>query len=286
MVINFFILIFISIFELEKVFESPFDFKEKNFFKNLFLGKGNVEKFSLPYSISIFNKNIAICDGERIFYISKNKILNIDFPFNSFCMDIALNDNLIFASFPQEGIVAFYDLKKKNWEKVPFTFEKPNGLYYDYKNNELYVVDTQSHKIYKGYEKNLIPFITDGLNFPIDLTISKNGRIYITDSFDYEVEVREKNGNFLFSFGKGGNKFGSFQSLRGIAVDEDERVYLSDTQSSWIQVFSKEGKLLYVWSDKKISHPNFLFYEKGILYVPDLFSKLIFLIKINIPEEK
>jgi len=286
MAVNFLVLIFFSIFEVENIFKSPEDFKEKNFFKNIFFGKEETERFLSPYSISVFDKNIAICDGERIFYISKNKVFRINLPFSSPCMDIALGKSFIFSSFPQEGVVGFYDLNKKSWGKIDFPLGKPNGLYYDLKNEEIYVVDTQAHKIFKGNEKILKPIIEDGLNFPVDLVISKDDKIFITDSFDYEVEVRERDGKFIYSFGKAGDEFGSFQSLRGIAIDSSERVYVSDTQKGWIQVFSKEGKLLYVWSNKNISHPNFLFYEKEKLYIPDLFSKTIFSVKVNLPEVK
>lgn len=277
------LLILLNIFEIEKVYDSPWDFNnKKNFFNRLFFGKENNISFNLPQSIIVEKELIFICDGSLIYKIEKGKIEELKKE-NLSCKDMEFFEDKLFVSFSGEKDLYFYDMEKKIWDLIPFHFLNIGGLYYYKKNKTLYITDTSAHKIYKFRDK-IEEFIKEGLNFPIDLVISGDGKVFISDSFDYEIEVRDLDGKFISSFGSAGDDFGYFKSLRGIAIDEEDRIYTGDTTKGWIQVFSKDGQLLYVYKDENFYHPFYLNYLDDYLWVPDGILKIIVKLKVNPPK--
>ena len=76
-----------------------------------------------------------------------------------------------------------------------------------------------------------------------DITVDKNGFIYTVDSSsDGVIQVMDPTGELLFSFGStksGSSMIGEFDSARGIAVDNDENIWVLDSGGKNIQVFRK-----------------------------------------------
>ena len=53
-----------------------------------------------------------------------------------------------------------------------------------------------------------------------------------------------KEGKFLRSFGGPGREFGNFARPRGIAVDDEGNIYVSDASFNNFQIYNPEGQLL------------------------------------------
>lgn len=284
-----FFLILLQIFEILSIYKSPEDFykKKNNFLKKILFGIEKKENFIYPSSLSFYKEKIAICDAGKnfIYFITKKGTEAIEYDKNlGGCGDIELSSLKIFVSFPLKAKVLAYDLKEKKWEDISGNFKRPNGIFFDKEREILYICDSGAHKIYEWDGNTISEFYLDKLNFPIDLAVSKKGKFYIADFMDFEIKVLDNDKNYLHSIGKEGEGFGSFKAIKGIALDEDERIYVSDSGNNWIEVFDEFGKLLYVWRGKSLSHPSYLYFQNGNLYIPDPFSKLIFCIKINPPK--
>lgn len=278
------LLILLNILEIEKVYNSPYDFiGGKGFLKKIFFGKGEDKSFNMPLSIKIKDGKIFICDGNLIYKIERGKVEEIRVD-NLSCKDMEIVNSKLFVTFSEENFLFIYDMDKKRWEKIPFQFVNLGGLFYWEKEKLLFITDTGGHKIYTFKDFKIEEFISEGLNFPIDLVVSKDSMVYIADSFDYEIEIRDISGKRISSFGGAGEGFGYFKSLRGIAVDEENRIYTGDTSKGWIQIFSSEGELLYVYRDENIVHPFYLDFYRGYLWVPEGFLKRILKIKVNPPQ--
>lgn len=278
------LLLFLNVLEIEKIYNSPSDFlSTKKFFKKIFFGKEDERSFNMPLSIKFEGEKIFICDGNFIHKIENGKIEEIKRD-NLSCKDIEILDSKLFVTFSEENYLSFYDLNQKKWERVPFQFVNLGGLFYWEREKVLFITDTGAHKIYKLKDLKVEEFISEGLNFPMDLVVSESLKVYIADSFDYEIEIRDLEGKKISSFGGAGEGFGYFKSLRGIAIDDENRIYTSDTTNGWIQIFSGEGDLLYVYKDENIVHPFYLSFYRENLWVPEGFLKKILKIKINPPK--
>ena len=70
---------------------------------------------------------------------------------------------------------------------------------------------------------------------------SEHGLIYIADAGRHRVVVVERDGNYVFSFGRDGSGPGEFLYPNGIALDSEKNIYVADSNNGRVQVFSPDG---------------------------------------------
>lgn len=76
----------------------------------------------------------------------------------------------------------------------------------------------------------------DGAGIDADgMAIDSHGRLFI--AFLSWVDAYNREGQFLFRFGQGGDQPGEFKTPNGISIDTKNRVYVLDSGNSRIQVF-------------------------------------------------
>jgi len=78
-------------------------------------------------------------------------------------------------------------------------------------------------------------------NIPVDITISKEGLIYILDSRDKNIKIFHKDGNFIKCIGREGSGPGDFKRPWIIKLIEDS-LYVVDTGNRRIQILNKDGE--------------------------------------------
>lgn len=134
---------------------------------------------------------------------------------------------------------------------------------------------------------------------PMGVATDSSGNMYVTDSVDNRVCVFNKEGRYLFSWGKQGIawplagykatwKPGTFNNPYGIAIDENGDVYVADSVNQQIQVFNSRGKFLRSFPKPwdKIGHggggrgeglyPMALDVKDGKVYIADAYQIVIF----------
>jgi hypothetical protein len=79
-----------------------------------------------------------------------------------------------------------------------------------------------------------------------DIEVNPGGDIFTLDSKLLKVSKFSKDGNFLLSFGKGGQGPGEFQSPSAIALDNDNRIYVLDLMR--IMLFDEKGAFISSFS--------------------------------------
>lgn len=83
---------------------------------------------------------------------------------------------------------------------------------------------------------------------PTDLAFLPNGDFYVADGYRNGRIVRfNKDGKFVSAFGTRGKEPGQLNTVHGVAVDGDGRVYAADRGNGRVQVFDETGKLLDLW---------------------------------------
>lgn len=91
------------------------------------------------------------------------------------------------------------------------------------------------------------PGIVSGVNkddpvIGLDMTVDGAGQVYIASSFAETVYIYDADGNYVDRFGEPGTDPGQLSSPRAIAVDGQNRVYVSTFGS--VAVFDKGGRYL------------------------------------------
>lgn len=131
-------------------------------------------------------------------------------------------------------------------------FEWPVGIALNESLKRIYIADTRKHNI-SVFDMQDGKFLfefggrgnEDGkFNFPINLAIDKNGKVYVMDMFNFRVQFFDADGKFQFKFGSVGDGLGQFSKPKGIAVDSEGHIYVVDAAFNNVQIFDQEGKLL------------------------------------------
>ena len=97
-------------------------------------------------------------------------------------------------------------------------------------------------------------------NTPLGVAVNDRGEIVVADSNNHRVQVFDRNGTFLRSFGHRGENAGEFKCPVGVAINKDRNIFVADTANNRIQIFSWEGRHLGSFSgkgslDSQLCHP-------------------------------
>jgi len=86
-----------------------------------------------------------------------------------------------------------------------------------------------------------------------DIAWLPDGTFFVSDGYEETRVVKfDKDGNFLMEWGQMGKagterRPGYFNTVHGIAIDDQRRVYVNDRSNRRIQVFDENGKFLDEW---------------------------------------
>jgi DNA-binding beta-propeller fold protein YncE len=119
--------------------------------------------------------------------------------------------------------------------------------------DKVYVCDMKKHKIFvldKGTGK-LRGSIGQGgsgagqFHRPSHVVVDHLGNIFVTDAFNFRVQMFNSEGQFVKSFGYHGDVKGGFARPKGIGVDREGRLYVVDSAFQNVQIFDNgSGQLL------------------------------------------
>jgi DNA-binding beta-propeller fold protein YncE len=86
--------------------------------------------------------------------------------------------------------------------------------------------------------------LTGEFTKPTDVSVSKNGLIYVVDGVNNKIKVFDPKGKFLFSFGKEGSGRSEFRSPLGMDIDNEGRVYIADSGNHRVQILEAKGDFI------------------------------------------
>jgi DNA-binding beta-propeller fold protein YncE len=128
----------------------------------------------------------------------------------------------------------------------------PSGLAADRLNKRIYVADASLHHIvcYSSVDGTWLKTIGQrgqepgNFNFPTNLFVDGKGRLYVTDTMNFRIQVLDADGAVLHVFGAQGDTGGSLNRPKGVGVDSEGHIYVADTSFNNFQVFDETGRLL------------------------------------------
>ncbi len=120
-------------------------------------------------------------------------------------------------------------------------------------------------------------------NLPLQATVAPDGKLYVVDGGNFQVDVFSPEGHYLRSIGSVGRMPGQFARPKGITSDQAGNVYVIDTAFGNAQIFDPEGRLLMFMGQRgeaglpgKFMLPSGITTdEDGRIYISDQFFRKI-----------
>jgi DNA-binding beta-propeller fold protein YncE len=286
-----------------KSYYGPSDIVKRSFFIDSLLGSEGSVRFSKPMGILYDNATgrlfIADTAKKTVFIMDKGKerysALHIRGR-EAFAKPITPrldSKGRLFVTDSAGKQVLMFD---KNGRYVKHVFAegkwtRPTGLAIDKKRKRIYVSDTHKHRIRVFDEDSLKLIQTIGgirgpeegeMNFPTHMAINKkNGDLIVTDTMNARVQIFDYKGRFKISFGEFGDGPGFFARPKGVAIDSEDHIYVSDAGFNNIQIFDYEGNVLLAFSGFGQREGNLILPagiyvdDDDIIYVSDSFNERI-----------
>ncbi|TAK67056.1 MAG: 6-bladed beta-propeller [Betaproteobacteria bacterium] len=236
--------------------------------RNLLTGEGiRGEGLNKPNAIAVFRGRIFVSDSVeaviRVFDVPNGRHfkIGIDEPgklSKPLGIDVDRQGNLYVADNGARAIL-IYDKDGKFLRKIgdPKWFDRLANVTVDPKGDRVYLVDvggvtSQQHRVRVINASSGEPLFDFGkrgkdpgdFNFPRDMVVGKDGRLYIVDSGNFRVQIFDREGKFLKTFGSIGRQLGQFARPKEIATDSAGNIYVVDTAFGNFQIFNSEGDML------------------------------------------
>ncbi len=116
----------------------------------------------------------------------------------------------------------------------------------------------------------------------INVTLDKNGRLYLLSEEESYIYVYDENRKFLFKFGGKGGSAGKLSRPRAIGVDSSSgKMYVVDYMRHGVNVYDKEGKYIsdfggLGWGEGWFQYPTDITVDSnGRIFVSDTFNDRI-----------
>ncbi|UCD77936.1 MAG: NHL repeat-containing protein [Desulfobacterales bacterium] len=166
----------------------------------------------------------------------------------------------------------------------------PTDIAVDETSKRCYVVDNDNHRILVYDLSNfqlLDSYGTPGtgernFRYPFLIALDKQKYLYIVDVINTRVQVLNSDGLFVNFIGGWGVEKGEFFRPKGVAVDKNNRIYVSDSYMGVIQVFTELGEFYAAIGEpatgkvKKFKSPVGIFIDRqDRLYVVEMFANKV-----------
>ncbi len=130
-------------------------------------------------------------------------------------------------------------------------FKRPTGIAIDSETHRVYVTDTLRDRVYILDENGKVirDFGKRGaepgeLNLPTAVYI-KNGNVVVVDAMNFRLQLFDRDGKFQQMIGTTGDPAGGIYRPKSVAIDSEDHIYVVESEWGLVEVFDREGHLLY-----------------------------------------
>lgn len=166
--------------------------------------------------------------------------------------------------------------------------DQPTGIAYSKTNREIYVVETDAHRIVVLDEKGKLKReigqrgnVPGEFNFPTSIWIDDSGTVYVVDAMNFRIQIFDKADELISVFGTMGDATGYFARPKGIATDSYGNIYVADALFHVVQIFDQSGNFLYKFGEQghdegQFWMPSGIFIDQdNYIYVADSYNSRI-----------
>jgi len=249
------------------------DLEKQSSFNRFVAGENQDQKLDKPYGVAVWDGRIYVCDtnaGVFVFDLKAKRygpLKGSEGP-GKLLQPINVSvdqDGTKYVADPVRGQVIAFDRNDEYLKAygTPGEWRPVDAVRFA---DRLYVVDTGHHVIAVLDLASGAQVATIGdrgepdakLDRPTNISLDRDGALYVTDSGRFQVMKFDREGRFLAAFGKAGDNLGHFARPKGTALDRDGRLYAVDASFNNVQVFDKGGRLLMFFGDGGDAAGDFL----------------------------
>ena len=145
--------------------------------------------------------------------------------------------------------------------------------------NEIAIADFYNHQVLYGSSSDWITIGQKGkedgqFHYPTDVQITDD-RIYVADAYNNRVQVFDKSGNHILSFGKEEK----MNAATGLYVSINQ-VFVTDFENDRVIVYDRDGNLQQIISDG-LDKPTDILMVNGQLWIANYKGKSILTFKLK-----
>ncbi len=105
------------------------------------------------------------------------------------------------------------------------------------------------------YESQNVTQAAGPFNLPTQAVESTSGEIFVSDGYgNTRIHKFSSDGELLLSWGNPGKGISEFYLPHSLCLDKDDNIYVTDRETSRIQIFSENGEYISEWTD--INRPS------------------------------
>lgn len=259
---------------IERVVASSSDLRgTASRFLSRLAGKGDEPLFNRPYGVSWLGEDLLIADTGAGFVlrihdrggVSRTRPGAVVQPVAAIsCLGgVVVSDSA-------SGGVALFDANLTFERWLVRGLGRPTGM--ACLDDEVAVVDTSNHQVViVGRDGMSGRFGSRGdgpgeLNFPT--LIARDGEdLVVGDALNFRVQRFDRSGRFIDAFGRLGDSAGTMPRMKGLAIDHQRRIWISDALLDQIAVYSSDGTFLMAVGHSGTEPGGFSF-PAGIAFGP------------------
>jgi DNA-binding beta-propeller fold protein YncE len=265
-----------------KSFGSESDLKGQNAFASFVLGSSQQAHRPIikPYGIAATKGKAYIADTQVqhicIADLIKRRFQTLK-PAGQATLAMPINiavdtDGAMYITDTKREQVLMFDKKRDYIGEMGARGEmKPCGV--KVTTDRLYITDLKNHcvRVYQKAGRKLLFTVPRDpkdenaiLHSPTNIDVDQQGRMYVSDTGGFAVQIYDADGKHLRRVGDLGLQPGRFALPKGIGVDHEGRFYVVDAATTVVQVFDNEGKLLMYFGEPKTSGEGSLYLPAGL----------------------
>jgi DNA-binding beta-propeller fold protein YncE len=157
----------------------------------------------------------------------------------------------IIAMSTQGDVLAEFDVPAGDLPADPvdlaLDFDGTSLLVVDNDNHRVVRMDTETGELNESWGEYGEGF--DQFNHPYSIAVSQSGRRAVVDVLNSRLLVRDPGFDFTFEIRDWGVEAGQLYRPKGIAIDGEGRIFVTDSVLGVIQVFDADGHLVGVLGD-------------------------------------